>query len=258
VKYMKGRRGRGDVSRHGRPRRLERLYAAALVVASQLACASSQPSAYDQFTVPPERFLETTRTIALFPLSADVDVPQCLDSISEHAMTTDLEAAGFSLIPSFVQQEIWMRITEDAGGFYDPLTGELDEVRSAAGVQRFRAELRAKDAPDAILYPHVWAVEASAVGGRARWDGTSEAVSRLLGDLVLALSYVIVVEDLEGTPMFVNGGGLQVAERWDTSSDEVVSVSAEDLCAEPDRIIRAVDIALAPLMQRASARPPTP
>ncbi len=233
-------------------------YAATLVVVSQLACASAQPSAYDQFTVPPETFLETTRTIALFPLSADVHMPQCVDSIAEHAMTVELEAAGLSLVPSFVQQEIWMRIVEDAGGFYDPLTGELHEARAAAGLQQFRAELQAKEAPDAILYPYVSAVEVSAVAGKARWDGTSESVSRRLGDLVLAFSYVIVIEDLAGTPMFVNGGGLQVAERWDWSSGQVVSVPAEDLCAEPDRIIGAVGFALEPLTQRASARPPRP
>ena len=222
-----------------------------MVVASQFGCASSQPSAYDQFTVLPETFFETTRTIALFALSAegDVDVPLCVDSISEHAMSVRLAAAGLTVIPSFVQQEIWLRITEDAGGFYDPITGALDEERFEAGVEQFRAELNAKAAPDAVLYPHVWRVEVPASGGKAMWDGVSESVSYRLGGIVSALSYVIVIEDPKGIPLFVNGGGLGVAERWDSAQLAIVDVPADELCDAPDRIVEAVEIALAPLTE---------
>jgi hypothetical protein len=232
-------------------------YPIALLATSQLACASAQPPAYDQLIIQPV-LLDSIHTIALFPLSADVDVPECLDSIAEHAMTVRLEAAGFALIPSFVQQEIWMRITEDAGGFYDPITGELDEARYAAGVQEFKAELATKEAPDAVLYSQVETVEATAVAGHARWDGVSESVSYWLGDLVLALSYVIAIEDLDGVPLFMNGGGLGVAERWDTSSEQIASVPADRLCAEPERIVRAIEIALEPLVQHVTAPPTTP
>ncbi len=224
--------------------------AAALVIASQFACASTPPPAYDQFTVPPAKFLETIRTIALFSLSADSDedIPPCVDSIAEHVVTTRLEAAGFSVIPSFVQEEIWTRITEDAGGFYDPLTGELDQERFDDAVRQFRAELAAKEAPDATLYPHIWRAEVDAVLGKATWDGVSESGSYRLGDLVLVRSYVVVIEDQDGTPLYVNGGGLHLAERWDGAQRDIVDIPIEELCEEPERIVHAIEIAMDPLL----------
>ena len=226
--------------------------AAALLVASQLACTSARPPAYDQFTVPPAKFLETIRTIALFSLSVEGngDIPPCVDSIAERTLSSELEAAGFSVIPSFVQEEIWTRITEDAGGFYDPLTGELDQDRFDTGVEQFRAELQTKQAPDAVLYPHVWSAEVDAALGKAIWDGVSESGSYRLGNVVLVRSYVVVIEDPEGTPLYVNGGGLHLAERWDSAQREIVGVPVHGLCAAPERIVQAVAIALGPLIER--------
>jgi len=215
------------------------------VVGAVTSCVVSTP-AYDVFVVPSDTVYARVRKIALVPaaVTADVPVPERvlleLDSLIERKV----EAAGFSVVPAFVYSEIWRRITEEAGGFYDPFTGVLNEERLQAATERLLQEIGDLHAPDAWLYPELWVVEAEVERGFARWDGATEPVSWYLGSPVQALSLVVSLEDTAGTVLYVNGGGIAVLDEW---AGWVVPRDADQLFDKPEKLITAVERSLGPL-----------
>jgi hypothetical protein len=101
-----------------------------------------------------------------------------------------------------------------------------------------------------MLYPEIWVVEAETPYGRARWDGTSQEVGGATGGYVLALSLVIVIQDMNDTDLYVNGGGIQVIERWSAAQGGWEPIPPELLFGDYDRIAQAVGTALEPLGRR--------
>ncbi len=102
---------------------------------------------------------------------------------------------------------------EESGGFFDPYTGERHEQRFQTAVEQLEQELRDRFDPDALVYPEIWAVEAQNSYGTAMWDGTSQSASRM-GAIVMALSLIVIIEDIDGNELYVNGGGIAIAERY--------------------------------------------
>ena len=121
---------------------------------------------------------------------------------------------------------------------------------------------------DAVLYPEIWVVEAPFADGVASWDGTSESMVgfglRFLDVLsaifwadeaeglprgtVNALSLVVFAEDMNGREVFSNAGGIQVLEKVGLNADDLKSVESEKLLRDWPRNSKAVEIALAPLI----------
>ncbi len=215
-----------------------------------LAGCAAQPPApvYDLFITSESVFFQTTERVALVPLAFgdDLEVPDSVITELESLLRQELELAGFEVIPSVVYGETWLRIVQDLGGIYDPYTGKRDDEQFEAASQRLRLELAEKFGPDVLLRPELWVVDAPYRNAFARWDGASQKITKSAfrfdsEGFVPALTLGIVVEDLAGAEVFVNGGGLEVLETLDTV------VPAEALFGDPERIRDAVLVALEPL-----------
>ncbi len=236
------------------------LLATALATAIVLGCAAR--SSYDLFTIPANEFYAKTKTIVLASVSlpGEVAAPERVIAEIESLIANKLSEAGFATVPSRKYGEIWSRLTEQAGGFFDPFTGEQDEVRFQDAVEQLHQELAEKFDPDALLYPEIWDVEAPVSSGVAKWDGTSQTIAGpgfplSMEGTVLALSLVIVIEDMDGVELYFNGAGIEVLEKWDLKTRDLAFVPQAELFADGERILKAVNTALAPLIE---ARPAVP
>lgn len=240
--------GRIKILRTGASRAAAKLRAAVALLGSvPLACAKI-PSAYDQYLIPEAEFRVKVNKVVVAPvvLQTDIAVPESilvqLDSLIQRKLT----AAGLGVVPSFVYEEIWNRLNEEAGGFFDPYTGVRDDERFNAAVSALKQQLRDEFGPDAIVYPEIWPVNAPVSYGTAQWDGVKRSAPYLTS--VAALSLVVVVEDMDGTELFVNGGGLGVTEVWSRTLG-VVSMPPEWAFSEEGCLAEAVDVALSPLVK---------
>jgi hypothetical protein len=210
---------------------------------------SKVESAYDLFLVPSDEIGARMQTVALAPVVLQTDVV-VLESILERIdslVAERLSAAGFDVVPSFVYEEIWMRLNEEAGGFFDPYTGERDDELFEAAVNQLKLELQEGFDPDALVYPEIWSVEAPVMYGTANWDGVRQPAYGLRS-VATALSLIVIVEDMEGTELYVNGGGLEVAEMWSAALG-VMPRPVGDMFREEQTLVAAVDIALNPLVK---------
>jgi hypothetical protein len=191
-----------------------------------------------------------------------VDVPESslseIDSLIEEALT----GAGYHCIPGTEHAAAWDRIVAQMGGLHDSTTGDFDKLRLEVAKEQLRLDLVDLHHPDYMLFPEIWVVEAVSSGGVARWDGASQAIVwfgiRLLNaidavlyqyegflqpEVVEALSLGVIVENMEGTEIFQNAGGIEVLKAVD-ESDEF-----EPVLADQERTIHAVRTALSPFLE---------
>ena len=149
-------------------------------------CATASPSS--AFQIPEEQFHSKVKRIALAPIA----VPSQL-GVSEPAklrfdalIEAKLQEAGFTTFPAKEWGEAFTRIQQEAGGLFDPRTGELDDAKVKTILLRTVEELRGRFQLDAILFPRVHVVKAKFTGAWARWDGASDSLTSGLS--VLATS----------------------------------------------------------------------
>ncbi len=210
-------------------------------------------SPYDLFIVSEAEFFDRTQRIALVPLYVDVDldVPDTIVSMLDSLVENETTVAGFDVIPSLVYDELWRRIVEDVGGVFDPYTGRRDDERFESAVAQLRRELVERYQPHALLAPELWIVEADFRDARATWDGATQNIAesifrRGVDGVVLAITLGIIIEDLDGAELYVNGGGIEVMETLEGP------VPPEALFRDAGRIEHAVRTALQPLRRRSS------
>jgi len=215
------------------------------------ACGMPPPVA-DPFVVPQVEFYDSVETIVATPviLPEGVETSDSVLTWFDDLIERTLREAGFTVIPADTYVEIWNRINQEAGGFFDPLTGERDEPRYEAAVDQLFDELKQRFSPDAILYPEMWIVEAPTSGGYARWDGTTQRVGTRAESAVLALSLAIVVQDMEADELYSNVWGLELLELYNWELGDFAAVPSGALFADRERNTTAVTKTLAPLIKR--------
>jgi hypothetical protein len=228
------------------------LLSAAAVMAAATACAPTR-SNYDLYLVPREEFSDSIERMVLAPVAVEaaVEVPESVLMMVDSVIADRLSILGFSVIPSVVYEELWTRIVEESGGFFDPYTGERHEQRFQTAVMQLKQELRDRFDPDALVYPEIWLVEAENAYGTAMWDGASQSAARM-GALVMALSLIVTIEDIDGNELYVNGGGIALAERYSSELSQTVPAAPGQIFEDPERVVNAVDVALEPLASKRS------
>lgn len=243
------------------------------LLAGGVASGCAGKSKVDPFFTSPDIFRTEIHTLVVAPVIA----PDGLE-ISESAMVVldslireEIDTIGFATAGAEAYNETWVPILERSGGFYDPITGGQDEARHREARMRLYDELAATFGADAVLYPELWLVDAPFEGGVARWDGASEDVRVLAGQVldwvstiaaalaslnadheapagsVSALSLGIVIESIEGAEIYSHASGIQVLEKMRWHERDWQQVPPEELLADRDRMKRAVRLGLRPL-----------
>lgn len=226
-------------------------------------CATTPP--YNPFKIPQDELYGKIKTIALAPVAVPegLEDPQPVKAMFASLIEAKLREAGFSTVPSAEYAEIWKRMTEKVGGYFDPVTGKRDESKFKALRKHCLRELSTKYNANAVVYPEIRFVKANFSGNTASWHGTSESVkvptegvlqALLSGGgghygTLAALSLVVTIKDMDEVEMYVNPGGIQVLARV-SSRGKFVPVPPNELLVNEERNGAAVDIALEPLVTK--------
>lgn len=223
---------------------------------------------YTPFKVSKGEIYTKTKTIALMPLivPAGMTDPDPVKVTFESLIEARLREAGFLIVPSGEFAEIFKRMTEQVGGYFDPVTGKLDEVKYNTVQKHTYEELRTKWDADALFIPSIqifkvnWRIGRSPFPSKVSWHGTSESISSYAAVLldsiigirrsgtVPALSLTVCIQDLNGVDQYSHYGGIQLMAKL--SGDKFSPVPREKLFTDEERNTKAVDIALGPLLEK--------
>ena len=234
----------------------------AMVILALLAgpgCATTKP--YNPYKVSEEDFHNNVKTIVLAPVyvTSDLQDPEPLKAKFEALIEAKLKEEGFAVIPSREYTAIWGSARDKSGGYYDPVTGKMDEAKFKQVQEDAGRELSAKFKADALLYSGIISVPVKWSGARAGWDGTSEAIMPTGQAVVEALfiqrsgttaglSLLIEVTNLKGERLYLNSGGIQLLTKL--SGSEFVTVPRDQLFVDEERNKGAIEHALGPLARK--------
>lgn len=241
---------------------------------AQLTAGCATSGAYDQqaalYSEPAWDFHNGSRLLVVAPVTAPLEFEIAESSLAQ--MDSLIEGAlvegGHRCVPAADYSRIWERAVHQIGGLYDSTTGEPDEFKAELARDRLRTDLIDMYHPDYVLYPEIWVVQAETSGGIARWDGVSQPVVGLGGRVINAidallhqydgflepgfvdaLSLGVVVEDMEGTVVYQNAGGIEVLEEGDAVTEKENGRSLSNILTDGERNQRAVRSALLPLLE---------
>lgn len=226
-------------------------------------CATTPP--YNPFKVSQEQIYAKTKTVAMTPISVPEGIPdpQSVKAKFESLLEAKLEEAGFLIVPSNEFAQIWKRMTEQVGGYFDPISGKRDESKFKTVLEYTCREVSTKFKADALLHSYIRVFKVNWSRPVARWHGTSESIMPT-GQQVLeifagvnrrgtvpALSLTVSLQDTNEVNLYLNSGGIQLLSKL--SGDNFVSVPPHELFIDEERNRNAVNIALDPLIKKPSS-----
>jgi len=236
----------------------------ALITATLVLLAagcSSKAVRYNPFRVPREQFYSSLKTIVLAPISTpkELEVSETVKAKFESLLATELRRAGFTVVTSEEPRTLWQAMADSVGGIYDPKSGEVDTARSRMIWDKVYSRLRENYDVNAVMYPGIDVVLAEFNNGNAKWHGTSENVQKgkfwnfLSGTshfgTTRALSLSVSLKDSNNVNLYVNAGGIQALDKVGPFGG-FEPVPQEELFAKEERNVKAVRLALDPLLGR--------
>lgn len=228
------------------------------------ACASSQ-APYNPFKVSPEQWRGKVKIIALAPMYASRDLENPTPATEKFLgmIKTELRGAGLTIIEPSEVKVIWDSMFAQAEGFYDPKTGQRDEAKVKSVRMNIYRELKGKFNIDALLFSNLGIVGAKLDHDHAKWDGVSQGAGKktflkaLIGvshsGTIPALSLQVNLSDTEDTDLYQNAGGIQVVGKIGPNS-QLDPVPREELFTDEERNVRAVHLALDPMLGRTTQK----
>lgn len=213
----------------------------------------------DPWIISRDDFLKRVRVMALIDVTLPdgLQDPSPIEARFDELVEQHLQRAGYSLVRPQSYRAVWEKAILDVGGLEDASgTRDHQQVTKAAFLALKR--LQSNFPVDAVVIPSIDVVEARFAGGRASWDGTSQAIntggavqSFFSGspDGVLgALSLTVSVYDATGSALYRNAGGIEVLNKLQGS--DFVLVPRQELFQHPEKMENAVRVALDPLGRR--------
>jgi hypothetical protein len=216
--------------------------------------------------VPRERLLADHRRVALIPLVIG-PIAQREAVIARYAqlLRPRLAAAGFEVVTGDDYSSDWEKITRDAGGFYDPVTGDLDQARFDAARRTALAAFAKRHDVRGAVFPVVVSRDASVVSGVAKWDGAEQLVAdsdskfgaffTVAGYLTAefpALSLQLRIVDAGNATLYESYGGIQPLSQFEKG--RIVDVPESRLFGNLARDVAAVDLVTAELLPKAAEK----
>lgn len=229
------------------------------------ACAGRIP--YNPFLVPKDSIFGRTHTIALAPGYATfgLENPAPVFAKVDSLIAVEMKTAGFRIVPAHESEMIWSRVSDSLGGVFNAATGEPDSVRLNTARRITMEALRSRFGADAWLHPALVLVRADFRNGTAKWDGAKESYQSTGGKILNllsgtstygtagAISLLVLVEDMRGTDLYSNRGGVQLYLR--PQGQKFVEVPRSSLFVDDLRTQTAVRMALGPFVRRGAPEP---
>jgi hypothetical protein len=220
-------------------------------------CATTTP--YNPFKIARSDIQTKVKSIALAPIQigTDVENPAAVKAKIERLIAAKLQAGGFKVIESEEYARSWNQAVEKLGAVYDPASGKRDEKKFNDVLEYAVRDVREKTKADALLFSAIVTVNADFYSNTADWHGITDYVrpegvwATFSGPqargTIAALSFWVQLIDFKGTEMYANFGGVQVISKL-YPGVKFVDVPRQEILADEARNIRAVNIALNPLL----------
>ena len=222
------------------------------------ACQTATP--YEPFKIERSEILNRVKTMAMLPVA----FPGKLDRESEIAeryeslIAAKLATMNFTVVPSGHYTAIWDPMVAKVGGFFDPVTGEIDREEYQAVRDLAMREMVDRHGADAFLLPRIEVVKAYWSYNVASWHGVTEAATGEEGFVadffapaasgnVSALSLAVVIANDKDEIYYANYGGIQLLYHVG-GGGTFDAVPEQELFVDPARDEQAVAISLAPLL----------
>jgi hypothetical protein len=205
------------------------------------------------------------QTIALAPVSMVTDREIASRApVVEAALIKALMAVGYSVVPSSVYSEVYVRNDAAMGPYFDAVTGaEIPGTINALDSRVF-ADLRASHQIAAILHPQVVTVTVmQQSNGKATWDGVevqnhkgTYALSFLggttsLGATVPAISLFGRIVGAENQELYLKRAGVQTLRQLGM---KMVDVPDEELLTDLELLDKAAALLVEDLRPKAATR----
>ena len=217
--------------------------------------------------VPSERLLADHRRVALIPLAIG-SLAQREAVIARYAelLRPRLAAAGFDVVTGEGYTSDWEQLIRDAGGFHDPVTGQLDQARFDAARRTALAALAKRQGIHGAVFPAIVSRDASVISGVAKWDGAEQlvadsdskfgayfTVAAFLTAEFPALSLQLRIVDADNQTLYESHGGIQALSQFEKG--RIVDVPESRLFGNPARDVTAVDLVTAELSAGTAGKP---
>lgn len=194
-------------------------------------------------------------SICLLPLGVDQELmsEKRRTELQQH-LVSRLQAAGFQAVMVDPSEELWKKLVEEVGGYYDRHTGRPDHAQHARILESYRRSIASENGCQAFLTSTVEVVSAPWFAGTARWDGAEQKLpGTSLGTYgyVGALSLWVRLEDVAGKEFYFGTGGITIVSRLEKLSwykSEFRQTEMDQWLSDESRNIRAVDLALSTLV----------
>jgi hypothetical protein len=242
-----------------------RLIALSAITILGAGCTTSKPLPhYNPFKISREEIRNCVKIVAVAPAHVDDDIPNATQAREELVtlLISELNSLGFQTVSPAEYEQIFNRLRDEAGGFFDPITGKGDEEKFKKVQDLCRRELATKFRADAVMYPTLVAHTAQFNGNVAVWNGVRENITYGEPDLnpwmaaivgynygtVPVLSFCISLQDIEGNRMFADCGGVQSLAKM--TGAHFNHLSSDKVLTDPTRNTNAVHIALEPFRDK--------
>jgi len=231
-------------------------------------CVTAPPP-YNPFKVPEQGFRDRFKTVAMAPVAVPGDLaePDPVKAKFASLVEAKLREAGFTVVSSKETLDLFQNMSKQLGGIFDPVTGKRDEAKFKAAREHTLRELGTKFKAEAVVYSTIFAGPARFGGGTAHWNGASESITMAQGFLASfqvnnlsgttrALSLGVSIEDINGTDLYANAGGIQLAAKY--SGGQFNAVPRDQLFLDEGRNAASVTVALEPLVKSLAGGAPQP
>lgn len=248
------------------------LISRATTIAVDPLTAGSAPATPYSFTVPPpheptetqvsnlKELLRQSPRLSVIPLELPGLALEQSDQVKARyarELGAKFHALGFDVVGDAEIQDLWAAAREAAGGFFDAITGRLDDSKLRAARMHLFTQLRQRYDTSALVIPTIVQRSASFSMGYAKWDGSTQPVSgagswlfnnsifnpnlEYSGNLE-ALSLNLRILDRDDQVLFQGLGAVQLAQYMDHGG--VVPVPDTAFFAEPANYKSSIALAL--------------
>lgn len=205
---------------------------------------------YSALRIPAEEFRSRVSTVCVVPVRAEFPLPGGQAKLTEldDVMVSVLKGRSLTAVPPSGTEAVFKRAIEQAGGYYDPHSGWIDEAKYSQVRAQTLQSLKNELGCDALLTATVAVVTAPVKNGTATWDGVAYPVGGGAGTRgwVKALSLWVTIRDLDDREIYFHTGGIEPLASVEVGflRDTVKPAAPEALLTDPVRSRQAIEAGL--------------
>jgi hypothetical protein len=190
-----------------------------------------------------------------------VGVPEVVASLArrvpaiESAVAAWLRARDMEAVASSEFEAAWQNRVQQAGGYFDIVTGRPDLVKRRALRASALRELYERRGAGVLLQPELVVVAADYANGKAAWDSAKETAAPTGSGELPALSLAVRVEDLTGREVASARAGIQLLAKYSIWNGKYGEVPQDKLLADEAQLRAAVNLALSAVLDALRAPP---